>query len=62
MEHPPDPSDAVLRPRVVPSLPKAIYNTSKEIAQNLDYTRYIWHRSEESLTHISVGRGSDLIP
>ena len=62
MEHPPDLSDALLRPHVVPSLPKAIYNTSKVIAQNLDYTRYIWHRSEESPTHISVGRGSVSYP
>ena len=57
-EHAPDPSDALLRPYIVPGALKAICNTREVTASNLDYTRYIWHSSEESPTHISVGRGS----
>ena len=57
-EHAPDPSDALLRPYIVPGALKAICNTREVTASNLDYTRYIWHSSEESPMHISVGRGS----
>ena len=62
MEHPSDPSDALLRPYIVPGPLKAICNTRKVITPNLDYTRYIWHSSEESPAHISVGRGSVSYP
>ena len=57
MEHPPDLSDALLRPYLVLSFHKVICNTSKMRAPNLYNTRYIRRSSVDSPTHINIDRG-----